>query len=137
MWDHQLRLGQNSPLQTPFSGRGTCQGPIGPLGSLSVVAKPGLARTWPFSRSLPIGREGVEPGARLSTHPGPGSLKQGAWPQMGAFAGNLKCTFLYFQTRYKLGITSLSPSPTPPHWARAASPHHLCDIMKQLRELTT
>ena len=43
-----------------------------------------------------------------------------AWPPEtrcmaadGAFAGNLKHTFLYFQTRDKLGITSLSPDPLP------------------------
>ena len=78
----------------------------------------------------------MEPGARLSTHPGPGPLKQGAWQQMRAFAGNLKHVFLYFQTRNKLGIPSLSTSPLPHTGCRAASPHQLCDIMKQLRELT-
>ena len=63
--------------------------------------------------ALVFGRVGVEPEACLSTHLGPGPLKQGAWQQMGAFAGNLKHTFLYFQTRDKLGITSLSPDPLP------------------------
>ena len=37
---------------------------------------------------------------------------------MEAFSGNLKHTFLYFQWRDKLGITSPFPSPTPQHWAR-------------------
>ena len=30
---------------------------------------------------------------------------------MGALAGNLKHTFLYFQREDKLGLTSLSPDP--------------------------
>ena len=56
---------------------------------------------------------------------------------MEAFSGNLKHTFLYFQWRDKLGITSPFPSPTPQHWARAASAYHLCDITKELRTPTT
>ena len=53
----------------------------------------------------------MEPGAHLSTNPGPGPLKQSTWQQMGAFESNLKHTFLYFQTRDQLGIPSLSPDP--------------------------
>ena len=49
---------------------------------------------------------------------------------MEAFAGNQKNTFMYFQTRDKLG-SNICLHPPPPHWARAASPHHLCDLMKQ------
>ena len=87
--------------------------------------------------SLPVGMQGGGTGARLSTHPGPGPLKQGTWQQMGAFAGNLKHTFLAFQTRDKLGIPSLSPDPLPHTGGKAASPHYLCDIMKQLRKQAT
>ena len=42
-----------SPLWTPSSGRDSRQGPIGTLGSLSVVDEPGLTRACPFSRRQP------------------------------------------------------------------------------------
>ena len=40
-------------------------------------------------------------------------LKQCTWQQKGALVGNLKNTFLYFQTRDKLGIPSPSPDSLP------------------------
>ena len=45
------------------------------------------------------------------TGPVLGPLNQGTWQQMGAFAGNPKHTFLYFQTGDKLGLTSQFPDP--------------------------
>ena len=116
-WGASTQARPISPLWTPSSGTDSHQGPICPLGSLLVLVDPGLARAWPFSRNqsqaCTLLVRGVEPGAYLSTHPGPGPLKQGAWQQMGAFAGNLKQTFLYFQIRDKLGIPSPSPCPLP------------------------
>ena len=99
-------------------------------------------QAWPLSKSqpqaCPLAGRGVGPGAHLSTHPGSSRpLKQSAWQKMGTFASTLKQTFLYFQTRDQLGILTLSPDPPPLHGARAASLHHLCDIMKQLRKLAT
>ena len=42
----------------------------------------GLALKQKPTTSLPIGKEGVGPGAHLSTDTGPGPLEQGTWKQM-------------------------------------------------------
>ena len=46
------------------------------LGGGQARTHKGLAFKQKPATGLPIGREGVEPGAHLSTHPGPGPLKQ-------------------------------------------------------------
>jgi len=104
-----------------------------------VLAELGLIRALQEkpATGLPITREGSE--AR-STFVNPSR----AWPpetrRLAADGSLFRQPETYFsvlsvkrQARDPISF----PIPPPPHWARAASLHHLCDIRKELRKLTT
>ena len=67
-----------------------------------------------------------------------------AWPPEtrglaadGSLCRQPETNFSVLSDKRQAGDPISIPMPPPPHWARADSTHHLCDIMKQLRKQAT
>ena len=137
---HQLRQGQSAHYGSHLLGETVTRGP---------------SDSWDLSWWQET-KDSPEPGPSAEASHKPASWYAGVWnrgtfvnpsrawpPETrhlaadGSLCRQPETYFSGLSDKRQAGDPISVPRPPPPHWGKAASPHYLCDIMKQLRKQAT